>query len=146
MTDAASLEVRRVIAATPARLFEMWTTPAQLLLWFGPRGVRCTAADLDLRVGGRYRIASELPDGRTVVIAGEFLSIERPHALVYTWSIEPHAGAPERVTVRFDPPPSGTEVVVRHERIPDAPTRASHETGWLGCLDRLDELCMMSNG
>ncbi|HWU89173.1 MAG TPA: SRPBCC domain-containing protein [Kofleriaceae bacterium] len=135
MKAALGLEVRRLIPARPERLFEAWTTPAQLEAWWGPRGVRCTRAEIDPRVGGGYRIGNELPDGRVVHIAGEFLVFEPPHRLVYTWRLE--GADPERVTVRFEPRGAATEVVVVHERIADPRARAEHERGWEGCLDGL---------
>jgi len=131
------LVVRRVIAASPERLFEAWTTSSQVQAWWGPRDVRCASAEIDARVGGRYRIANALPDGRVVVIAGEFLAIDRPSELVYTWHIEPGEAAPERVTVRFEARGAETEVVVIHEQIADPRKRDEHEAGWSGCLDGL---------
>lgn len=136
MIDDVTLTVRRVIAAPPAKLFEAWTTPALLRTWWGPRGVRCIAAEVDLRIGGAYRLGNELPDGRVVWIAGTFERIEPPHELVYSWRIgdEPES----RVTVRFEPNPRGTEVIVLHERIASTAARDEHLAGWTGCLDGLD--------
>lgn len=135
--DTLSLVVRRRIPASPARLFAAWTTPAQLEAWWGPRGVRCTHAEVDPRVGGSYRIGNALPDGREVFIVGEFLVFDPPHELVYTWRLEPAGGDPERVTVRFEPRGAETEVVVVHERIGAPRTREEHAGGWEGCLDGL---------
>ena len=138
MTDIA-LVVRRVIRAPAARVFEAWTTPSELLRWWGPRSVRCTAAEIDLRVGGSYRIANQLPDGRVLWIVGEFEEIVVPHRLVYTWRTQEGASL-ERVTVRFEPRDGSTEVIVVHERIAEARTRQEHETGWRECLDGLERL------
>jgi uncharacterized protein YndB with AHSA1/START domain len=98
--------------------------------------VTCSAAEVDLRVGGRYRIANALPDGKTLVIEGEFELVEAPHRLVYTW----RAGEDQtsRVTVRFEPRGDSTEVIVLHEQIPSERIRDSHEGGWTGCLDGLE--------
>ena len=137
MTEPLRLEVRRRIAAPPERLFEAWTEPAQLLAWWGPRNVDCTLAEVDLRVGGRYRLGDALPDGREMIISGEFLVVDPPHALAYSWSLDPDAAATERVTVRFEPHGTQTEVVVVHERIADEPSREAHAQGWAGCLDGL---------
>jgi uncharacterized protein YndB with AHSA1/START domain len=63
--------------------------------------------------------------------------LRHPHRLVYTWSVEPNAGPPERITVQFEPREGATEGIARHDRIPDDATRKSHEAGWLGCLDGL---------
>jgi uncharacterized protein YndB with AHSA1/START domain len=132
-----TLIVRRVIAATPERLFEAWTSPAELPSWWGPKPVTCTAAEVDLQVGGRYRIANRLADGTTLWISGEFEHIDRPRKLIYTWHVGPGSQPTERVTVTFEARSAGTEVVVVHERIADAGTRERHEQGWLGCLDGL---------
>lgn len=132
-----SLVARRTIRATPERLFAAWTEPAQLRRWWGPATVTCTAAEVDLRVGGRYRLANRLPDGRMLWIVGVFEAIEPPSRLVYTWRLEPGEDCDERVSVRFQPRDGGTEVVIVHERIGDEATRDHHEQGWQGCLDGL---------
>ena len=134
---AIALVVRRLIRASPERLFEAWTEPTQLRVWWGPEGVRCAAAEVDLRVGGRYRIGNTFPDGRVIVLVGEFEVIERPKRLTYTWRVEGSPGASERVTVRFEPRDGATEVIVTHERIPDETLRDQHRRGWEGCLDGL---------
>lgn len=133
-----ALVVRRIIRATPEQLFEAWTEPSHLLRWWGPQGVTCEGAEVDLRVGGRYRIANALPDGRVLVLNGEFEVVERPSKLVYTWRVDGVSGTPERVTVRFERRDGATEVVVTHERITDEATRDSHRLGWEGCLDGLE--------
>jgi uncharacterized protein YndB with AHSA1/START domain len=133
------LVVRRTIPARPERLFEAWTQPEQLRAWWGPRGVRCTGAEVDARVGGRYKIQNELPDGRTLVISGTFVSVEPPERLVYTWAIEGSGEGleTELVTVQFQAHPLGAEVIVTHERIADDRARDQHASGWQGCLDGL---------
>src|SRR5687768_11531029 len=112
------LAIRRVIAATPERLFEAWTTPALLVQWWGPAGVRCIGAEIDLRVGGAYRIGNELPDGKVLWITGTFEVVERPHRLVYSWQIgdEPVS----RVTVSFVATGESTEVMIAHEQVHSA--------------------------
>jgi len=135
-----SLVARRAIPATPEQVFHAWTDAAELQKWFGPKGVSCVGAEVDLRVGGRYRIGNRFADGRVVWIAGEFERIEPPRELIYTWNIEPEFAKPERVVVRFEPRGAGTEVIVVHERVPDAAIRERHAEGWEGCLDGLVRL------
>ena len=135
MNEGIALVTRRTIRASPARLFDAWTQPEQLRQWWGPRPVTCSGAEVDLRVGGHYRIENVLPNGKTLIIAGEFQVVEPPHRLVYTW----RAGEDQasRVTVRFEPRGEATEVVVIHEQIPNERIRESHQGGWNGCLDGL---------
>jgi uncharacterized protein YndB with AHSA1/START domain len=134
---AATLVVRRRINATREKLFAAWTQPALLVRWWGPQGVACPDAEIDLRVGGSYRIANQFPDGKVVWIAGMFEVIDPPNRLTYTWKLESQNGPVERVTVCFEAHGARTEVVVTHERIPDEAARTSHERGWIGCLDGL---------
>lgn len=138
-SQTVSLVVRRTIHASAERVFEAWTRSAHLKKWWGPDPVRCADAEIDLRVGGRYRIANRFPDGKVVWIVGEFELVAPPHKLVYTWRLEPDSQAPERVTVRFEPRDGATEVIVVHERIPNTATRDMHEQGWHGCLAGLAE-------
>ena len=138
MTETITLEVRRTIRASAERLFEAWTTPAQLLRWWGPAHVECSDAAVDLRVGGHYYLDNRLPDGTVVRIEGEFERIVRPAELVYRWRLG-DSSTSERVTVRFEPRAEGTEVCIIHERIATPAARDEHERGWHGCLDGLAE-------
>jgi uncharacterized protein YndB with AHSA1/START domain len=128
-----------MIPATAEFLFDAWTQPGRLKEWWGPSGVRCIEAQIDLRVGGLYRIGNQLPDGKVIWITGEYEHIEAPHKLVYTWRVEHNSKQPERVTVEFKQKDVETEVIVTHERISDVRIRKQHESGWRGCLDGLAE-------
>jgi uncharacterized protein YndB with AHSA1/START domain len=132
-----TLLVRKMIRATPERLFDAWTRPEELRNWWGPTSVTCIGAEIDLRVGGRYRIANQFPDGKVLWIGGEYELIERPGRLVFSWQLESPAASVERVTVTFAARGESTEVTVTHERIASPATRNLHEQGWLGCLDGL---------
>ena len=138
-SPSLTLVVHRTIPATAEFLFHAWTQPLRLKEWWGPSGVKCVEAEIDLRVGGLYRIANKFPDGRIIWITGKYELIEVPHKLVYTWRVEKDPGRSERVTVEFKQKAGETEVVVTHERIADARVREQHEAGWCGCLDGLVE-------
>jgi uncharacterized protein YndB with AHSA1/START domain len=138
MSEGIVLVVRRTIRATPERIFEAWTRPEHLRVWWGPRPVTCSDAVVDLRVGGDYRIDNALPDGKTVVIEGTFRRIERPRLLVYTWRMGQGEAHPSLVTVRFEPRGDETEVVIVHENVSNEAARTSHLEGWNGCLDGLE--------
>jgi uncharacterized protein YndB with AHSA1/START domain len=137
MTDGIVLVVRRTIRASAERVFAAWTQPQHLCAWWGPRPVTCSAAEVNLCVGGRYRIVNALPDGTTIAIDGEFLEVEPPAKLVYTWRIGQESEQSSLVTVRFEAHGDVTEVIVIHDQISSEPVRDSHEKGWIGCLDGL---------
>lgn len=132
-----TLRILRLVPASPEKVFSAWTDPEALLQWWGPKGVRCSAAEIELRVGGAYRIANELPDGSTLWISGEFEVIERPHLLVYSWTVENALPVTECVSVRFSEHASGTQIDLTHEQIATEVLRDQHQQGWIGCLDGL---------
>ena len=142
--ETLRLEVRKTIAATPEWLFAAWTQPERLKQWWGPEGVTCIDAVVDLRVGGKYRIGNRLPDGKVLWIIGEYRVVQPPMKLAYTWQIESETHASEIVTVSFEPRENGTEVAVIHERIPDVAIRDQHQYGWQGCLSGLAEYAALS--
>jgi len=115
--DAVTLIARRTVRAPVERVFEIWTRADELMRWWGPRGVECVGAEVELRVGGSYRLGNRFPDGRVVWIVGAFEAVEPPNKLIYSWRLEPGPERFERVTVRFEPRDAATEVIVIHERI-----------------------------
>ena len=137
-----SLLVRRTVAAPPDAVFRAWTEVESLKRWWGPPGITCTAAEVDLRVGGRYRLANENPDGAVLWITGMFEAIERPRRLVYSWAHEPVEESTDytRVTVRFDAVEAGTDVTLVRELLPSEDSRITHRDGWNGCLSGLEAL------
>ena len=131
------LTVRRVIKATPERVFEAWTTPALLRAWYGVDDSWTTpVAEVDLRVGGRYRITLVKPGGDSFDEAGEYVQIDPPHRLVYTCDSTGWDGR-QTVTVEFLPHADGTEVVVVESGYPTAELRDEHAGGWALFVDRL---------
>lgn len=132
-----NLVITKIIPASPERLFAAWTEPEQLKKWWGPESVTCIEAEVDLRVGGHYRIGNQFPDGNVVWISGRFLVIDAPRKLVYSWQVGTNSHE-ELVTVSFNSIGDGnTEITVTHERIPDKAARDSHEQGWFGCFSKL---------
>jgi len=131
------LVIKRVIFATPERIFDAWTQPQLLTQWWGPKNVTCPSTEIDLRVGGRYRIANQMPDGSTVWITGVFEEIDRPIKLVYSWSTSSQKQPSERVSIFLQSQEDATQVTIVHENIPTQQLVISHSAGWDGCLDGL---------
>ncbi|HEX8743453.1 MAG TPA: SRPBCC family protein [Thermoleophilaceae bacterium] len=119
------------IAASPETVWELLTVPGEAMRWMG------TAAAFDLRPGGAYRVGV-LPGS---VASGEFVEIDPPRRLVYTWGWE-HEGSPVppgSSTVEFElvPQGAGTRLRLRHRDLPGAEEAASHRRGWEHYLPRL---------
>lgn len=139
---ATSLRISRVINADPATVFRAWTEPDQLKQWSCPEGLTLGDVQVDLTVGGRYRLRMESPDGAVHTAVGSYREIEAPRRLVYTWQWEEadHDVGETLVTVEFNAMGGTTEVVLTHELFPNAQAKDSHVEGWTSCLDRLERL------
>ena len=137
-----SLQVRRLIQADPATVFSAWTEPAQLERWSFPEGGAFGGAEVDLRVGGRFHLRMKAPDGSQHVAVGVYREIDRPRRLVFTWGWEgdnaPFGEGETLVTIDFEDRDGSTEVVLTHERFPNAESKASHEHGWNSLLNNLE--------
>lgn len=134
-----SLTIRRTINASRQRVFDAWTQPEHLKNWWraDPKW-HTEIAEVDFQIGGKYRLGMRDPeqDG-PFVCGGQFIEITPPEKLVYTWSWEsPGMDVGETlVTVEFIDKGEATELVLTHERFPNAETASKHNQGWSGCID-----------
>jgi uncharacterized protein YndB with AHSA1/START domain len=139
---AAGLRLRleRVLPVAPERVFAAFVEPDLLADWWGPAGFTSPSVELDLRPGGRFRIAMQPPDGELFHLRGKFREIEPPHRLAYTFEWEePDPDDRETlVTLTFEPVPAGTRVQLDQGVFATEARYALHEAGWRETLDRLE--------
>ena len=137
---AFAVSLRRTFSAPRERVFAAWTDPEQLAQWFGPVGYRAEVLEMDVRVGGRYRIGFR-PETATELDAhvyGTFLEVAPPERLRYTWVWEEQDAFPDTVvTVTFIDKGDETEVALSHERLPNAEECERHREGWTSTLTKL---------
>jgi uncharacterized protein YndB with AHSA1/START domain len=124
----------------PEKVWRAWTDPEALKLWWGPDAAdRVAAVQLDVRVGGRFRIVFGGPRGTDHEVQGVYKEVVRPRKLVFTWTW-PNT-TPEReslVSIVFKAAGSGTELDFRHEQFFDEAARDGHRRGWSAALDKLE--------
>ncbi len=144
--DYATLTIQRTFAADIDTVFNAWTTADVLAQWFGLDGVEVSSAKVDLQIGGQYEIIMQAPDGE-VKHHGEYLQIEAPDKLIFTWVLDGQvcAGSTGKftetlVTVDFKRMGDSTEVTLTHEQLPDKASCEGHQFGWTGCMDSLAKL------
>jgi uncharacterized protein YndB with AHSA1/START domain/DNA-binding transcriptional ArsR family regulator len=120
------------------RVFRAFTDPEELKQRFGPTESHAVpVAEVDLRVGGRYRIDLLGPSGSLYRIVGEYREVRPPERLVYTWRWEIGEDVGETlVTVEFHERGNATDVALT-QGLPTGRARDGHESGWRGCLARL---------
>jgi len=137
-----TLRLRRTFKPPREQVFRAWTDPEELKKWWGPEGYATPSAEVDLRVGSKYRPGMrKLPDGGIFSLSGIYREVLPPERLVYTrrWEAKPEMGE-TLVTVEFREVGRSTEVILTHEFFPTTQARDDHNRGWNGCLDRLAKL------
>lgn len=136
MTGHGLTLVRRLRAPLP-RVWQAFTDPALLMQWFGPHRVRATAAEIDLRLGGRFRVELLEDNGERHQVGGEYAEVEHESRLVFSWAWHSMPDRVSRVAVEFRPWSGGTEVTLRHDGFATAETMGNHTRGWTQSFERL---------
>lgn len=137
--------VKRKINAPAQVIFDAWLDPDSLSEWMRPcsSGTAKSTVKLDPREGGAFEIVMHVPSG-PVSHTGIYQIIDPPYRLVYTWN-SVHAGHNDSlVTVKLIPDGDATEVVVTHERLPEA-AQAAHFGGWTEILESLGKYLSPNN-
>jgi uncharacterized protein YndB with AHSA1/START domain len=130
------LEITRIFAAAPSDIFESWMTRDEWEAWIGPEGVRCEVPLFEPRVGGRYRLIMNLPDGSILPVTGIFKAIEANSRFAFTWGHEGYVRT-TLVTVTLRDLGGRTELTLRHEGLPTPADREGHVKGWNSALNKL---------
>lgn len=102
------------------RVFAAWLDPALIGQWmFGPalRDEEVVRISVDDRVGGAFSFVVRR-QGQEIDHVGEYLEVERPRRLVFTWGIRGEAAAESRVTIDIVPQTNGCELTLTHELPP----------------------------
>ena len=128
-----SVQITRVLAAPPERVWEAFTRPETLAAWFWPARLKPTVS-AEVRVGGAYRI-----EGTGMAVSGVYLEIEPLRRLVFSWRWDSDE-TESLVTLEFEASGGKTVLALRHDRLAGDADRDNHAQGWNDCLDRLSSL------
>ena len=138
--QAPSLTLKRRLKAPAEKVFSAWTDPEKIVHWFGPAETASDSvrADMDVRVGGRYRMRFKTEDGESHEVGGEYKEVIANERLVFSWAWH---STPEReslVTITLKADGDGTLLTLHHERFFDQKARDGHNRGWTGTLEKLE--------
>ncbi|NJK88509.1 MAG: SRPBCC domain-containing protein [Myxococcales bacterium] len=103
------LEIRRVLRATPERVYAAWAEREQWRQWFGAGAAASGArsdVELDPRVGGLWQATMARPQGPSRV-RGVFHDVTAPRRLVFTWQWDETGSKAQLVSVTIDPHEEG---------------------------------------
>ena len=141
------LVITRTFDAPRALVWKAWTEPEHVVLWWGTDGCQSADCEIDLRVGGRFRLVMHTPDGSIYPCSGVFREIVPLERLVYDGEPEAPsacgAGLPPRarVTVTFEERDGKTALTLTTlfdtAEACQTATATGFAEGWPACLERL---------
>jgi uncharacterized protein YndB with AHSA1/START domain len=135
-----TLEIKRVLPAGRSDVFRAFSTADQLAKWWGPEGFTVPRLEFSPRVGDRYRIEMQPPEGDPFYLTGEFRELDPPARLGFTFVYEdPDPDDVETlVELSFRDLGESTEVVFAQGPFKTEPRLELHRSGWTDTFDRLE--------
>ena len=142
-------QASRVIRASPSELYGAFANPRALESWLPPRGMTGHLEKFDFRDGGAYRIRLTYDDGGqnrgkssddSDDVEVRFVRLVQDEAIeqaVTFDSDDPRFSGEMTMVWRFLPVPSGTEVTVRCENVPEGIGEDDHQAGLTSSLENL---------
>ena len=134
------VRVTRRFSASAERVFDAWLDPDKVMRWMAAPHSHGTPGemvrvDIDARVGGTFSFVDRR-DGEEVDHVGEYLEIDRPRRLVFTWSVPRYSPDWDRVIVEIQPLETGCELTLTCELHPNwAEYAPQTEKGWTMLVD-----------
>jgi uncharacterized protein YndB with AHSA1/START domain len=148
-TEKGTINVVADIAATPEAVFRALTDPKQLAQWWGAPGVYHTERwEVDLRPGGKWVSHIKAKEGDEMgprdepeqLVRGEYITVDPPRVLEYTWSPSWDGFAVTTVRCEIEPTPTGSRLTLVHSGFAGrAQMATSHGEGWVRVLGWFSE-------
>lgn len=138
MSQTATVRVQRVMPAAPDVVFDQWLDPVALEEWMCPHPVRVLDVTVEPHIGGRVRFDVD-DSGTRVLITGQFLTIDRPRLLSFTWANSnwPDPTSESVVNVAFEPVGDDeTLMSIEHSLLPPEEFE-SFDNGWTLTFEQL---------
>lgn len=87
-SEGGDLVYERTFDAPRELVWKAMTDPALIPRWWGPHGTTTTVVEMDVRPGGRWRYDSSAPDREDVSFFGEYLEIDPPERIRWTFMFD----------------------------------------------------------
>ena len=134
--DDLTLNVSRLIKATPKRIYDAWLDPAMMTRFMFPRPeMHITEARSDPRVGGRFSVV--MVGDKEYPHEGSYKELTPYSRLVFTWEA-PWSAPDSTVTITLTREGGATRVDLSHARFLSEDSRDNHAIGWAGMLVNLE--------
>ncbi len=133
------IRITKKLSATPDEVFDAWTDVKSVRQWMVPQSSWHAEAKIDPRVGGKFKI-DMIGEGKTYPHEGEYLRIERPRLIEFTWISQGTNQQRTVVTVELRPVGDETELTLTHKMFPTKEAANDHRQGWTAIVDHLADV------
>lgn len=135
---AHEIQLKRRLAAGADEVYAAWTDPHSLAEWMRPLPGGRTEATADVRVGGKFLVDMYDKEGKLYRHEGEYLRLERPRLVEFSWISEATERGRSIVTVELrSVGEDETELTLTHRLLPSESSAQSHAEGWAAILVEL---------
>jgi uncharacterized protein YndB with AHSA1/START domain len=133
------LLISRTFDAPASLMFSLWSDVNHFKNWMGPEGFDCQDAEIDFRVGGKYRGMIRSKDHGDNWFHGAYREIDPPTRLVFTWQWEqgPSGDVESLVTITFREHHGQTTMTFHQTPFVSVAARDSHIQGWTSLFNKL---------
>lgn len=137
-----SVQLHRVLRATPERIYRAFLDPDAMAKWLPPNGFTGKVHQMDAKVGGGYKMSfTNFTSGNSHSFGGKYLELKPHERIRYTNQFD-NPGLPGEMTttVTLKKVSVGTELSVLQEGIPSAIPAEACYLGWQESLTLLAKL------
>ncbi len=137
-----TIQLHRVLRAPADRIFRAFTQADAFARWLPPFGFTAQVFELDVREGGRWRMAfTNFSSGGSHSFGGVYRVVEPGRKLSYTSAFDdPNLPGEMLTTVTFTPVSCGTSVTFEQSGIPEVIPPEMCYLGWQESLVQLAQL------
>ncbi len=136
--------VEAILPASAARLFQAWTDPVALKQWFGADPTLIQSVEVDLCIGGYWKIEMSGRSGSLEWLEGHYTIIQPAERLAFTWQHNSRNTAGQKqstplseVDLQFKSHGQATRLILEHRAIASEGGRIGVRDGWSKSMQHL---------
>ena len=137
-----TVRLHRVLRAKPERVYRAFLDPDALVKWMPPHGFTAKVHEIDATPGGSYRMSfTNFTTGSTHSFGGVYDELVPNALLRYRDKFDdPNLAGEMHVTITLEEVPSGTDLRITQDGIPDIIPEDGCHVGWHQSLTLLAQL------
>jgi uncharacterized protein YndB with AHSA1/START domain len=141
-TNTNTVQLHRVLAAKPERVYRAFLDSDAMAKWLPPYGFTCKVHHLDAKVGGTFKMSfTNFTNGKSHSFGGEYRELVPNQRLRYTDKFDdPNLPGEMSVTVTLKAVSVGTELEIEQAGIPEIIPLEACYLGWQQSLEQLAKL------